>query len=734
MANKPLKSIKFPGLSDTYTVPEIDSTLTEAGKAADAKKVGDAITDIKEDLKQSLYEKKEIKGSAIVLSDVPFNMDATDVIQSDPSASVYVGGNMFPLISEETKSNNGITVTSDGKGKLTINGTATAQSTNIFVLQESVKIQAGMFLYFRNASTVSGAMSFYTPEGAGINGGSVPFTALNRVYEIPTSSPLVGKTVGRIGISINSGETVNMSIEPMLLWVSTLTEYIAYYPETSYSNVSQFPIVAGFNYVHASNGMVTFQMLKPLDLATTDYVGSEIKRFFEQKYTFESGKYDETNSGNKKASLARIRNAELIPLDYVKSIEFPSGYDAQIHFYNELKEWVGYNPDWTASFESLQASCDERYIAFTLRKTSTPNADISADVQFVQNNTVFVAILEKHEAVSDIYADVTENLKQARRTKNISKNNYLTRNKPLTLFHFSDIHQKQGNLRDIVNYATENSNLIDDVICTGDIVGARFQNGMAWFNGVSGSEDILLAIGNHDVMNAQNGYDDSQTATLAEIYAQYIEPYYQNWGLSSDPSSGITYYYKDYADSKVRLIVIDCMLDNVDASADALQYTWFVNALADAVTNGFYVVVANHCFPSGSTFVPSNWTNTDYQESQTYLDARYPEAVDTFIDNGGHFVCWIEGHSHADYYMNYIGTHGTQIAISVDAASRSNAEPFTDVNRLENDRSYNSANLITIDTGAEVIKVIKFGAKCNYKLIPRNTLTLGFDGAIIAQN
>jgi len=47
MANKPLKSIKFPGLADTYTVPEIASTLTEAGKAADAKKVGDELSDLK---------------------------------------------------------------------------------------------------------------------------------------------------------------------------------------------------------------------------------------------------------------------------------------------------------------------------------------------------------------------------------------------------------------------------------------------------------------------------------------------------------------------------------------------------------------------------------------------------------------------------------------------------------------------------------------------------------------
>ena len=49
MAQIPLKSIKFPGLSDTYIVPQIDDTLSVEGRAADAKAVGDEISDLKSD-------------------------------------------------------------------------------------------------------------------------------------------------------------------------------------------------------------------------------------------------------------------------------------------------------------------------------------------------------------------------------------------------------------------------------------------------------------------------------------------------------------------------------------------------------------------------------------------------------------------------------------------------------------------------------------------------------------
>ena len=47
MANVPLKSIKFHGLSYTYTIPQVDATLTKSGDAADAQKVGEEISDVK---------------------------------------------------------------------------------------------------------------------------------------------------------------------------------------------------------------------------------------------------------------------------------------------------------------------------------------------------------------------------------------------------------------------------------------------------------------------------------------------------------------------------------------------------------------------------------------------------------------------------------------------------------------------------------------------------------------
>jgi len=43
MATKPLRSLQFPGLTDTYTIAATDTTLAIAGEPADAKAAGDAI-------------------------------------------------------------------------------------------------------------------------------------------------------------------------------------------------------------------------------------------------------------------------------------------------------------------------------------------------------------------------------------------------------------------------------------------------------------------------------------------------------------------------------------------------------------------------------------------------------------------------------------------------------------------------------------------------------------------
>ena len=67
MANIPFKSIMFPGLPNKYTVPEISNDLMTAGKAADAKATGDALSALEDAVGDEL---SDIKADLGDLSDL----------------------------------------------------------------------------------------------------------------------------------------------------------------------------------------------------------------------------------------------------------------------------------------------------------------------------------------------------------------------------------------------------------------------------------------------------------------------------------------------------------------------------------------------------------------------------------------------------------------------------------------------------------------------------------------
>ena len=63
MANIPFKSITFPGLPNKYTVPEISNDLMTAGKAADAKATGDALSALEDQFSEETDKLKADLGA-----------------------------------------------------------------------------------------------------------------------------------------------------------------------------------------------------------------------------------------------------------------------------------------------------------------------------------------------------------------------------------------------------------------------------------------------------------------------------------------------------------------------------------------------------------------------------------------------------------------------------------------------------------------------------------------------
>lgn len=342
---------------------------------------------------------------------------------------------------------------------------------------------------------------------------------------------------------------------------------------------------------------------------------------------------------------------------------------------------------------------------------------------------------------------------------------YKLQTQPLCLLHFSDIHSDAIALNRIIEfwkkykayplslrgYTDQTKMMIDDCICTGDLVASNMGSDWRYWSLNENAHGILLAIGNHDVLDA-----NAEAISAWKAGETYIKPFYQNWNVSStvtaqmENDSGetvtgyLTYYYKDYAERKIRLIVLNYMRSLSE------QLTWLKAALAECSPNGaksdYSVVIAVHGPPDTvGTFIEGNcnFNSLDREVTGQYLPDSWLAAVQTFIDGGGKFACWFGGHTHRDMILRgpvvesgtYPGDYSDQLFIIVDAANRDQSDSVSAHHRINGQRSEDLANLMIIDTVSHELKVIRIGANCDRHLRQQNYLCLDYStGRIIAQS
>lgn len=268
--------------------------------------------------------------------------------------------------------------------------------------------------------------------------------------------------------------------------------------------------------------------------------------------------------------------------------------------------------------------------------------------------------------------------------------------KPLALVHFSDIHGNDASLRRIKAFQTKYADKIANVICSGDMVNGKFSDDFTYWAG-NGCSDFLVAIGNHDSALGTDTILGDQ-ATEAQCFSKYLASV-ASWGVTY--SANHCYYYKDYP--TIRLVVLDVM-HYTDA-----QHSWLVSTLNTAKTSGLAVVICAH-FRAGD--VNGESTFNSYLTDLAYgtLDSRVLDAVDTFQNGGGEFICYMNGHTHIDVFGAVVG-HPNQVSITIGNASFSAAQSsYGDLERRTDDFSQDLFNVIAFDTNAKLIKVLRVGA------------------------
>jgi hypothetical protein len=324
--------------------------------------------------------------------------------------------------------------------------------------------------------------------------------------------------------------------------------------------------------------------------------------------------------------------------------------------------------------------------------------------------------------------------------KKMTPSGYSTKNTPVTLLWFSDIHGDVNNVRRIAAFKKFYAPFIDDVLNTGDSVSDNLGNYSDYEAMLSaGADKFLVAVGNHDVTSANyTSYKGwSGNTAVSDIYDKFIG----EMDVSGVTLAGANknYYYKDYTSGAVstkglRLIVLDSCIQvsaltqsgsgvsPTDTEAYvAAQLSWLESTLADALTNNLAVLIATHGIQAGTElqsdlgFTALADVNVD---NACVMGEDFLDAVDTFIGNGGEFVCWLGGHKHCDHIAGVSG-HPNQMQILVNTATSRlydamQCEPYrTGYNgQAPITKTTDAFDVVGIDTYYHRVKMVRIG--CNY--------------------
>ena len=275
---------------------------------------------------------------------------------------------------------------------------------------------------------------------------------------------------------------------------------------------------------------------------------------------------------------------------------------------------------------------------------------------------------------------------------------------PLTILHFSDIHGDAVALNRIVS-AKDKYVSVDDMICTGDMSAEGGGSISSWWN-----KNVMTCVGNHDSATYSSGSYNWTAVTMANRDAYYIAPFESNWSVTH--TSGTSYYYKDYATQKVRLIVMDGMLYMGTPGAEATaQTTWLSGLLSDAITNSMHVLIAIHAPHGGSEVEECSFSRVDQTAMPTYTDANTPQdvidAVATAITGGLKFIGYLCGHTHQDNVWD-AEDDDTQHMFCVTCANNKDSVTWENSD-MDRSRLQDAYNLVTIDTTNTLVKIVRGG-------------------------
>ena len=363
-------------------------------------------------------------------------------------------------------------------------------------------------------------------------------------------------------------------------------------------------------------------------------------------------------------------------------------------FYDENKKWTG---DRFSIINGTNVAIPKNAKYFRLSKRRLFTC------------TVINKLLPKNEDIIELNKALEPFLIQSTATKASEIGSSL---KPLTFIHFSDWHNVPVIWERLCDYMEEYKDYIQFALHTGDYCGNWQGNYTDAYLLKNTTNPILNCVGNHDT------YTQEMKKNTQESTYKLLFNHIDNWDVTFGSGNNTMYYYKDFPDSEIRLIVLDCYYD-IDN-----QKTWLEEKLNEAKDLNYAVITAMHeVSKSIVDKIQCTFQTLDNYESAggNVSAGSFDTIIKTFKDNGGVHIVNLCGHEHDDMF-GY--TSNGVLNLVVECATTYNG--WTGGKRIEGTKTYDCFNVFSVEKDTGIFKVVRIGDNADHYLRAKNMLSYDY--------
>lgn len=336
----------------------------------------------------------------------------------------------------------------------------------------------------------------------------------------------------------------------------------------------------------------------------------------------------------------------------------------------------------------------------------------------------------------------------------------------LGLMVMTDLHNDSRRTLNAIEYM-DSTEEIDMGVCLGDVMPEHFSdNSAGWFTGaiIDAKKKLYPVLGNHD---AGNTASTATSATKAQQFAKFFSPV-----LNKLSMPGLTTaYYSVETGRNVTLIMLDChdLPDTLtDENTFAVsrkvvgysqgQIDWLISTLA-AVPSENHVLICVHNTLDAAESVPGAWTQagktlTDGEETLYDYPGLIPEIIDAwqrgasiqksyapavnaqmptlsvsanFTTRGpGAFAGYLRGHAHRDLIAKIAAYPSQNIFCLAATAHDGWQNARSDLPRIEGERCEDCVTVLSVDTIARLVKLVRIGSRVTFDLTQRECIAVGY--------